>query len=168
MTNGPLVTFNVNGQPIGSVIRIPEGRPYRARLEAEVTSRVPLRRVEFIQNGQVIEVQQLAEGAPSARLQKVPVEKSCWFAVRVEGDASRGVYDDSGISRAHSGAIYVDIGGQPTMVKSDVELMVRWVDRLWALLEERNNFGPGNRRAEARRMFDQARAQYLARLSKAQ
>ena len=167
VTNGPLVTFNVNGQPIGSVIRIPEGQPYRARLQAEVISRVPLRRVEFIQNGQVIEVQQLAEGARSARLQKeVPVEKSCWFAVRVEGEESRGVYDDSGIARAHSGAIYVDIGG-PTVLRSDVELMIRWLDRLWALLEERNNFGPGNRRELARQMFDRARAQYLSKLTKA-
>ena len=168
VTNGPLLTFQVNGQPIGSIIKIPQGEPYRARLATEITSRVPLRRVEFIQNGQVIEAQDVPGGAQSFRMEKeVSIEKSCWFAVRVTGAPSRGVYDDSGVARAHSGAIYVDIGGSPTLLREDVGIMIRWVDRLWALLEEHNNFGPGKNREIARQIIDQARAHYQAKLAKA-
>jgi hypothetical protein len=98
---------------------------------------------------------------------EVPVEKSSWFAVRVVGAPARGVYDDAGVARAHSGAIYVDIGGQPTILKDDVEMMIRWVDRLWALLEERNNFGPGANREHAHQMITQARQHFTAKLTRA-
>src|SRR6202043_1889607 len=98
----------------------------------------------FIQNGAVIESRDVAGDTRSVRMEKeISVDRSSWFAVRVAGPPARGVYDDSGIVRAHSGAIYVDAGGQPTLLKEDIELMIRWVDRLWALLEEGNNFGPG-------------------------
>jgi hypothetical protein len=168
VTNGPLLTFTVNGEPLGSVIRIPEGRPYPARLAAEISSQVPLRAVEFIQNGKVIETREVPADANSFRMEKeVPVEKSSWFAVRVVGAPARGVYDDAGVPRAHSGAIYVDIGGQPTILKDDIELMIRWVDRLWALLEERNNFGPGANRDTARQMIEQSRQHYSSKSARA-
>jgi hypothetical protein len=56
--------------------------------------------------------------------------------------------------------VYVTVGGKPAVVGEDVELLIRWVDRLWALLEERNNFGPGNNRDQARRIFQQALEHY--------
>ena len=43
VTNGPLLTFTVNGEPMGAVIRIPAGQPYQARLAAEISSQVPMR-----------------------------------------------------------------------------------------------------------------------------
>ena len=160
--------YSRHGEPMGAVIRIPGGRPYRAKLAAEISSQVPLRRVEFIQNGNVIEGQNVPEGARSFRMEKeVAVESSCWFSVRVDGPPARGVYDDSGVVRAHSGAIYIDVDGQPTLLKEDIELMIRWVDRLWNLLEERNNFGPGGNRQRARQIFTRAREHYQAKLVKA-
>ena len=51
------------------------------------------------------------------------------------------------------------------LLKDDLEIMIRWIDRLWALLEERNNFG--RNREVARQMFDQARAHYRAKLAQA-
>jgi hypothetical protein len=77
------------------------------------------------------------------------------------------VYDDSGVAKAHSGAIYVNVAGQPTLRKQDVEMMIRWVDRLWLLLEERHNFGPGNNKETARQMFSRAREHYRAKLARA-
>ncbi len=167
VTNGPLLTFEVNGQPMGSEIRVPEGQTYRARLAAEVTARVPLRLVELIQNGRVIESREVDSQAGPVRLEKeLVVDGSSWFAVRVTGRPARGV-PDGGIPRAHSGPIHIQVGGRPTLIKEDVELMIRWVDRLWAYLEERNNFGPGANREQARKMFDQAREHYRAKLAQA-
>jgi len=45
--------------------------------------------------------------------------------------------------------------------------MIRWVDRLWALLEERNNFGPAPNRETARQMIEQARQHYIAKFARA-
>jgi hypothetical protein len=166
VTNAPLLTFTVNGQPLGSVIRIPDGTSYKAKLTTDVSADIPLSSVELIQNGKVIENYQLQTATQTAHLDKeVLVDRSCWFAVRVTGQPTRG---GPGLSRAHSGAIYVDVGGQPALIREDLELMVRMLDRLWAYLEERNNFGPGDNRRRATELFDRARREYLNRMSRAQ
>jgi len=168
VTNGPLVEFTVNGQPMGSVLQAPAGQPYRAKLVAEITSRVPFDTVEFIRNGEVIERKGIEPRTGAFRLEREEtVEKSCWFAVRLSGKPARGIVGN-GIPRAHSAAIYVNAGGAPTLIREDLELMIRWIDRLWALLQERDNFGPAANRAQARRLFDQARENYIAKLAKAQ
>jgi TolB protein len=167
VTNAPLINFQVNGQPPGSRIRVPEGQAYSAKLTAEITARVPLQTVEFVQNGRIIESREVPGGGATFRLEKdVMVDHSAWFAVRVTGRPARGV-PSGGIPRAHSGAIYVLAGGKPVLIREDLELMIRWIDRHWAYLEERNNFGPGDNRARARRMFDQAREHYRAKLAQA-
>jgi TolB protein len=161
VTNGPLVEFTVNGQPPGSEIRVAAGEQHTARINARIVSRVPLNRVELIQNGRVIESSEVSGREP--RMEKaVPVDGSCWFALRVTGPPARGI--NGGIPRAHTGAVFVNVGGNRVVVKEDVELMLRWIDRLWGLLEERNNFGPGKNRETARVMLDKARAYYRARL----
>jgi dipeptidyl aminopeptidase/acylaminoacyl peptidase len=166
VTNGPLLTFEVNGQPMGSEIIMPRGQAYRAKLQAEVTARVPLRLVEFIQNGQVIKSQEVDPQVNSSQIEnEVMVDRSCWFAVRVTGWPTRGVAGD--IPRAYSGPVYVRVGPAPTLIKEDLELMIRWIDRLWAYLEERNNFGSKPNREQARKIFAQARQHYEAKLLQA-
>jgi hypothetical protein len=59
------------------------------------------------------------------------------------------------------------VGGAPTLLRGDVELMIRWIDRLWALLEERNNLGPAANREAARRMIAQARGHFEKKLAQA-
>jgi hypothetical protein len=164
VTNGPLLTFDVNGQPMGSVISAPAGGPYRARISAEVQSRMPLEEIEIIRNGEVIESRKVTGGSDNSRIEKeVMVDRSSWFAVRVAGPPSRGL--SSAPARAHSAAVYVHVGGRPVIVREDVELMIRWLNRFWASLEERNNFGSANNRALARAMLDRGLAHYRAKLN---
>ncbi|MBI1787932.1 MAG: CehA/McbA family metallohydrolase [Acidobacteria bacterium] len=165
VTSGPLMTFQVNGEPMGSVIRVPKGQPYRARLSAEVTARTPLRVVELVENGAVIERQDAQPGARSLRIEKeVDVSQSRWFAVRAAGHPARGPGGDA-IPRAHSAPVYLEVGGQPVLVREDLELMIQWVDRLWLLLEERNNFGSAANREAARKMITQARDHFQKKLA---
>jgi hypothetical protein len=163
-TNGPLLSFKVDGQPMGSEIQVPAGQTRSVRLEAEITARVPLRAVELIQNGRVIEHQEVTGNQQTVRVEKtVPVETSSWFAVRVDGPPARGI--GSGfIPRAHSGAVYVLVGGKPVLIREDLELMLRWTDRLWAYLEQRNNFGPAGNRGTAIEIFARARTHYRRKL----
>jgi hypothetical protein len=165
VTTGPLLAFTVNGEPVGAVLKPPAGQPYRAKLVADVTSRVPFDTVELVQNGQVIARKEMAPTGSFRLEQEVMVEKSCWFAARVSGKPARGVVGN-GVPRAHSGAIYVNAGGEPVLIREDVELMIRWCDRLWALLEARNNFGPGDNRERARKMIGQARQHYVEKLTR--
>ena len=159
VTTGPLLTFTVNGEPLGREIRVPAGQSYMARIDAEVSWRGPIHSFELIRNGQVI------ERASSTRIHKeVPVDASCWFAVRAAGVPMRACR----APKAHSSAIYVTVGGKPALVRDDVELMIRWIDRLWLHLVERDNFGPGVNRQRARALFDEARHHYQAKLSQLQ
>jgi hypothetical protein len=164
VTCGPLLTFQINGQSIGSEIRIPPGQPYRTKLVTEVSSPVPLTTVEFIQNGEVIESRTVPPQGKTFRMDKeVEVARSSWFAVRVTGVPSRGFV----MPKAHSGPIFVNVNGQPVLIKEDIELMIRWVDRFWRLLEERDNLGPGDNREQARKMVMQARAHFEEKLKRA-
>jgi TolB protein len=166
VTNGPLLSFSVNGKPMGSVIDVPAGQPYKARLEAEIVSRVPFDKVELIQNGKVIAHRDSAPiQGPFPVREEVEISQSSWFAVRVTGPQARGIVGAGGVPRAHSGAVYINFGGRPTVLKDDVELMLAWIDRLWLLLEERKNFGPGTNRERARQMIQQARAHYEKKLA---
>jgi hypothetical protein len=166
VTNGPLISFSVNGEPLGAEIRVPAGQLYRAKLTAEVVARTPLRVVELIQNGEVIDRQAVGGNVRSIRLDReVTVERSCWFAVRATGEPVRGIASFGGVPRAHTSPIYLHVGGAPTLVRQDVELMLRWIDRLWALLEERNNFGSAANREAARKMIDQARGHFEKNLA---
>jgi TolB protein len=158
VTNAPLLKFEVNGKPMGSVIEVAKGQPYTARITAEVSSRVPVDLLEVVQNGQVI-----ASGAGPRIEKEVQMEASGWLAVRVSGPAARGV--PYSIPRAHSAPVYVHVGRKPVLVPEDVELMLRWTDRLWRLLEERNNFGSAANRASARAIFDRGLAHYKAKLA---
>ncbi len=164
VTNGPLMDFQVNGQPPGSLLRVPAGAAATMKLAVEVTARVPLRSVEFLRNGEVVETSAVDPSARSFRMEKeVAVDRSSWFAARVTGRPARGI--PGAIPRAHSGAVWVHVGDKPVLVRQDLELMIRWVNRLWAYLEERNNLGPGDNRDRARRMFDQALAHYRNKLA---
>ncbi len=163
VTNGPLVTFTVNGEPLGAEITAPAGGALQARLVAEATARTALERLEILRNGVVIESREAGPEETSIRIEKeIAVDQSCWFAVRVRGRAARGV--PGLIPRAHTGAIYVKVGGALILVRQDVELMIRWVDRLQALLEERNNYGPGDNRTRALAMIAQARKHFEGKL----
>lgn len=165
VTNGPLIEFTVNGQDMGEVIRASADAPYRARIAAEISSRVPLERIELVANGEVIETREVSPSEQTVRVVKeAQVRDSTWFAVRVVGRRSRGIDE---IPRAHSGPVYVHIGGKPPLVKRDIETLIRWVDRLWAYLEERDNFGPGDNRERAKEMIEKARTHYVEKLRRA-
>ncbi len=169
VTNGPLLTFQINGEPPGAVIRVPAGSPYTARISGEVVSQFPLRQVDLIQNGAILESYQVPADTRTWRFDKeVSVARSAWFAFRVTGQPSRGVPDVNGVPRAHSGAIFIETGSQPVLLKEDVELMVRWVDRFWALLEERHNLGSEANRQKAREMVLRARKHYEEKLAQMQ
>jgi TolB protein len=159
VSNGPLLTFNVNGSPAGTVAKPAAGSTFTARLSAEVSARMPIDRLELIQNGQVI-----AATAEPRISKEVALTASSWFAARAFGPPAIGVI---GPPQAHSAAIYVEFGGNPTLVKEDIELMLSMLERQWAYLEERNNFGPGDNRARARAMFDRGLGHYRDKLARA-
>jgi hypothetical protein len=135
-------------------------------LAAEVSWREELDRVEFVEDGKVIESRLAEAGAKVVRIEKeVAVGRSTWFAVRAFAKQVKLGSLPGGAPMAHSSPVYVHVGGKPVLIKQDLELMVRWVDRLWLLLEERDNLGPGDNRERARKMVEQARTHFVRKLA---
>ncbi len=160
-TTGPLMTFDVNGRGVGEEAKFASGGTYRATLRVDVMSRTPIERVEFLHNGRVIESAD-ARFAQRFRLEKeVQVSESGWFAARVYGPGAPGLTTQA---LAHSSPVYLTEGDRPTLVREDLELAVRWIDRLWAYLVERDNFGSAENRQAAREMIDRARRHYQDKL----
>ena len=160
-TTGPLLTFEVNGSGVGEEIPFTSGTTYRATLRADVMSRTPIERVEFIQNGRVVASAD-ARGADRFRLEEeIQVTGSSWFAARVYGPAAPGLTTRA---LAHSSAVYVTAGSKPVLVREDLDMALRWIDRFWGYLVERNNFGSQENREAAREMVDRARGHYLDKL----
>ena len=162
-TTGPLLAFDVNGSAVGEEIKIRPGATYRATLTADVMSRTPIDRVEFIHNGRVIGSVD-AGGALTVRAEKeVQVIESSWFAARVYGPGAPGLTTQA---MAHSSAVYVTAGQQQVLLREDLELAIRWVDRLWAYLIERDNFGSAENQDAAGDMIGRARQHFQDKLSK--
>ena len=162
-TSGPLLTFEVNGRGVGEEIRFNPGAAYRAALRADVMSRTPIERVEFVQNGRVIASADAA-GARRFRLEKeVRVNASSWFA-RARLRPGRARFDPR--PRWRTPAPFTSTAaGRPTLVRGDLETAVRWVDRLWAYLVERDNFGSRENRRKAQETIDRARRLYWDKLA---
>ena len=168
-TTGPLLTFEVNGSGVGEEIKFNTGSTYRATLRVDIMSRTPIDRVEFIHNGRVIESTDVrvkensdVQETRRYRLEKeIQVDASAWFAARVYGPSEPGLTTRA---LAHSSAVYVTAGTKPVLVRNDFEIAIRWIDRLWAYLVERDNFGSPENREEARGIIDRARRHYEGKL----
>ena len=164
-TTGPLLSFNVNGEPAGTEIKLVQAHEYKAHVSAEAVSRVPLRKIEIIQNGVVVDAREARNGERSIRIAAdVPIRSSCWIAVRVSGEPAVGAGSSDNATRAHTTPVWIKMDGKSALVKEDLEYNIRWIDRLWALLEERDNFGPEPNREQARQMIEQAREHYRSKL----
>ena len=160
-TTVPLLTFEVNGSGEGEEIRFSPGTTYRATLRVDVISRMPVGRVKSIQNGRVIASAD-ARGARTFRLERqVQFDGSSWFATRVYGPGAPGLTADA---RAHSSPVYVSAGGKSALVREDLMVALRWVDRLWAYLVERDNFGSRENREAVAEMIEDARRHYREKL----
>jgi len=122
ITNGPLLTFTVDGQPIGTTLDLDQGGD--VRIVARALGRLDFERLELVQNGKVIKsvTTQLVGGHYQAELRmRLAVSKPCWLAVRTpppsvaDDPELREPTPENELGRelfAHTSAIFVDLQGR--------------------------------------------------------
>jgi TolB protein len=163
-TTGPLVMLAVNGQGIGSELRLPAGAPPTVRVRAEVTSIAPVNQLDIVVNGKVADT----VGAPDATQTKlafdrdVPIPDGGWVAVRVTGPPSKYVADSYAF--AQTTPVYVVRNGRPFVSAADAKFLADVVDAIWA----RASRGPWRSETDRERFkqeIDRARAVYLSKTS---
>jgi TolB protein len=157
VTNGPMLELSVNGKEIGSVVNLAAAA--EVHVGAAVSSQHPVERVEILFNGKVVATANPAPGTLPTKLdQQVPVERSGWPALRATG---RYVPDVQGERLyAHTSPVYVVVAGKPAGSAEDARYFLKWIDRLWDAVQDRDRI-PGERwKAEVQAEVDQARQVY--------
>ena len=150
VTNGPILEFSLGGKSLGETLHL--SKADTVSVQASAVARSPLSRIELVYNGSV-----LASGSLSAdRLrgtmeQSVRLEKSGWLSVRAYGDDQ---------SQAHTGAIYVDVGGKPAVSRQDAEYFLQWIDRLEKKLKERDRIPSPELKTRVEAQLNAARSIY--------
>ena len=109
VTNGPLLSFTVNGQDVGSVLDLPSS-PAQIHVRAEARSLAPFARLEVVRNGAVVAATD-ASGSPcgAALETEVPLSGPGWLAARCWGSYEEGREDWVG---AQTSPVYVLLNGQ--------------------------------------------------------
>jgi len=124
VTNGPMLEFNVNGQGMGSEIRVKAGEALVIEASATLNPEIDnLDRLELIEQGKVVDTVRTVAGAESSHLRlryRAPAMHGSWFVVSAYGKKQ----EKHASTLAFSGAIYVNVDGQgfwsPTAVPSIV------------------------------------------------
>jgi hypothetical protein len=136
VTNGPLLTFSVNGQDGGARIDLAADQR-KVMVQAEAQSMVPFERLELIANGVPIAGVE-ASGSPcTARLEgEVEVPGSGWLAARCWGKEQVYISGLPQQPSAHTSPIYLTVAGQPlvpdaisiALLGERLESMVHWAE----------------------------------------
>lgn len=115
-SGGPLLSFRVEGQPMGSTINLP-GNGGEVQVEASAVSVLPFQSLEIVVNGDVVARSEESAGTKSMTLnERVRVDKHSWIAARCAGPGYfNGATHHDGWGRgimAHTSPVYLAVGGE--------------------------------------------------------
>jgi hypothetical protein len=105
VSNGPILTFSVNGAEMGHEIQIKPGQLLNVAASAQINPDFgEIKKIELIEQGDVIDSVSSESGQESLKLEvQIKPTHGTWLAIRVYGKDS---------AKAHSGIIYVTVEGQ--------------------------------------------------------
>jgi hypothetical protein len=130
VTYGPLLEFNVDGQPMGSCIKMSAsgGTVDVTWQVASVT--IPMSRIELIMNGEIRESVAVSPEEGSGHW-SVKVDKSSWLALLVRGHYA----DKPEIITAHSSPVMIDVGDSPIPAAADAVTILEQIEGALAYLD---------------------------------
>ncbi len=128
VTNGPLLRVKVTDQRPGQVFSAEQG-PLELPIEIQLATRDPLRYLEVVQNGQVVETIPLQQGQGIQAMPVVRFDASGWFLVRVIS-AVEPTY-----RFASTGPFYVELAGQSRVSRRACQFFFDWTVERRAAVE---------------------------------
>jgi hypothetical protein len=162
VTNGPMLSLEVNGQVPGDQISAHAGAAIGVVVEAG--SYVPMERVELIVNGDVVATATAEDAGQRALLaHELKAEGSCWIAARAIGPAHRLALDTHVF--AHTSPVYVSVDEQPQRDAPSAAYFVEWIDRLIDLSARRAKYPDDASRERVAALFTEAQEYYRAQLA---
>jgi hypothetical protein len=149
-TNGPLLSFEVNGKSLGSTVEVTSGRPLQVAVRAQ--AREPIDRVEVVANGRTV-----ADALDSKLEAEIDPKNYTWLAARCT------LKTEFTIRLAHTNPIYLRGDRQSWDVADDRAYFLGWIDDLIAATEsDSGRFANVDQRNEVLAIYKTAREHYLA------
>ncbi|HLG05103.1 MAG TPA: CehA/McbA family metallohydrolase, partial [Gemmatimonadales bacterium] len=129
VTNGPLLSFSLNGREPGDEIRFPAG-VHRVVARVSLRSNVPVERLEIVANGVVLAAIPLSPDSTRADATiPLPLTRSGWFTLRAWSSRSHPAVLEA-YPFATTSPIYVTVGGRPVRSPADASFFLRWIENL--------------------------------------
>lgn len=170
VTNGPLLSFSVQGQDPGAVLDLPAGL-HAVHVRAEARSLVPFEHLEVLFNGEVV-AHTPARGSPVTAVleQDVALAESGWLAARC---ACRPEYPavDEPLTRwpdlavfAQTSPVYVRLQGCPPRAEAEaVAILLERLDACLHWVRRRGRFENEQQRERLVGILESARQELVRR-----
>jgi len=163
-TNGPVLSFTLEGREIGDEIALPEGG--RA-LKAAVSLRsiAPVEKLEIVSNGAVVATIPIEPGGTRADATiELPVTRSAWITLRASStNAVEPVLDVYPF--ATTSPIYVIVGGRPIRSAGDAAYFAAWIERLESAAGAHGGWNDEREKAEVLGRLAAAKSEFRKRAS---
>jgi TolB protein len=128
VTNGPLVTLDVDGHEPGDELQLPAGASSNVRVNVQAVSIFPIEQLEILQDGKVVKTEKATNPNRIQLAVDLQVARSGWIAARVSGPEKVHLLTDSYVY-AHTNPVWLVKGGQRPSSPQNADYFVRWMDR---------------------------------------
>lgn len=126
ISNGPLLSLNVDGKDLGSTIELASGR--EVSVKASASSRLGFEKLQLIRNGKVVfeSEPQPKDGYLEARLDRsIRIDEPSWLALRVSTQANNEFGQQL---FAHTSPIYINVHGKAIRQAGDVAYLIKQME----------------------------------------
>ena len=160
-SNGPLVTFTLDGKEPGDEISLARGRELRSKVS--LRSIVPIEKLEILSNGVVVATIPVGDHGTRADAEvPVKVSRSAWFTLRAwSPTAAEPVLDIYPFGT--TSPIYVTVGGKPVRKAEDARYFARWIERVEAAARAHAGWNDDREKSEVLSRISEAKAVFAAR-----
>jgi hypothetical protein len=164
ITNGPLLSFTVNGQDPGATVTLPPTTS-TVRVRAHARNMVPFEELQLLAHGAVI-ARTAASGSPASALLEIDVscQESGWMAARCRGELQPSARSAELPVFAHSAPIYLEVEGRPRPPDAaGISKLFGHLDEGLAWVQREGRFEDDHQRENLTGIFRAARAELTRR-----
>jgi hypothetical protein len=156
---GPIIRLSVNGAAPGDTVSLPAGGG-DVLVEAELSSPQPLRTLELVRNGRVLEADVQAAPVTSGDhvrklvlRKKLAVRESCWVAARGAGVKVEALEREA---NAHTAAVRILVGNRPIRSPEDSAWIAQYLREQREFYRTKAVYQQEAQREESISVLDQA------------
>ncbi|MEX2152289.1 MAG: CehA/McbA family metallohydrolase [Gemmatimonadaceae bacterium] len=159
VTNGPLLTFTLNGRDPGSQIRFPFSGTHRVVARVSLRTNMPVDHLEIVSNGKVVAKLpgRLADTTLTFR-----VTGNAWFLARAYSDKPALPILDL-YPFASTSPVYVTVGTTPPSCREDAEFFLRWINLLSQRVRADTSWNRPLERERTQALISRAHEEFIRR-----